>query len=55
MTKVLFVQDVLFDYHSVETLSACLKQKNHSVDLFILNAEKQKIEDYIKKTNLFHY
>lgn len=51
MTRILFVQDVLFDYHSIEALSSALKKANHQVGLFILDAEKQNIGKYIKKTN----
>lgn len=51
MTKILFVQKVLFDHHSIECLSAALKQAKHEVDLYVIDSEKQGLEAYIKKTN----
>ncbi len=48
MAKIVFVQDSLFDLHSIQYLSAVLKQANHQVDLFVVDAEKDKIMQKIK-------
>jgi radical SAM superfamily enzyme YgiQ (UPF0313 family) len=37
MAKVLFIQDVLFEYQGIEALSAYLKAKGHGVSLLVLN------------------
>lgn len=51
MTKIIFVQDVLFDFHGIEVLSAVLKTHNHLVDVFVLAGEKKKIIDYLRTEN----
>ncbi len=40
MAKMIFVQDVAFEAFGVEYLSAYVKSKGHTVDLIILNQEK---------------
>ncbi|MEK7721130.1 MAG: cobalamin B12-binding domain-containing protein, partial [Elusimicrobiota bacterium] len=37
MAKVLFIQDVLFEYQGIEALSAFLKSKGHDVSLLVLS------------------
>ena len=49
MTKILFVQDVLFDFHGIEVLSGILKKNGHEVDVFVVDYDKGDIIDYIKE------
>jgi radical SAM superfamily enzyme YgiQ (UPF0313 family) len=49
MVNIAFVQDSLFELHSIQYLSAVLKQAGHKVDLFVLDVEKDKIMQKIKK------
>lgn len=49
MAKIIFVQDVLFDYHGIEVLSALLKKNGHDVDVFITDAEKEDLLEYLKR------
>ncbi len=49
MAKVVFVQDVLFDYHGIEWLSAMLKKNHHEVDLFVLDADRGDVIDFLRK------
>ncbi|MBR9706087.1 B12-binding domain-containing radical SAM protein, partial [Candidatus Pacearchaeota archaeon] len=48
MAKIVFIQDSLFDQHSIQYLSAVLKQTKHEVDLFVVDAEKDKIMQRIR-------
>lgn len=48
MAKIIFIQDSLFDLHAIQYLSAVLKQAHHKVDLFVINAEKEKIISKIR-------
>jgi len=43
MARIAFVQDSLFELHSIQCLSSVLKQGGHEVDLFVLDSEKNKI------------
>jgi len=49
MAKVIFVQDVLFDYHGIEWLSAMLKKNSHKVDLFVLDSDKGDVIDFLRR------
>lgn len=49
MAKIVFIQDVLFDFHGIECLSAMLKKHGHEVDVYILPAEKEDYIAYLRK------
>lgn len=49
MARIVFVQDSLFELHSIQCLSAALKYGGHTVDLFVIDAEKDKIMQKIKQ------
>ena len=51
MGKIAFIQDVLFDFHGIEYLSAVLKQHSHDVDIFVLDSDKGDVIDWIKNIN----
>lgn len=51
MTKIIFVQDVLFDYQGIEILSAVLKKAGHYVDIFVMDTDKGDVISYLKKIN----
>ncbi|MCB4790809.1 MAG: B12-binding domain-containing radical SAM protein [Elusimicrobia bacterium] len=42
MAKILFLQDVVFEFVGIQTLSAILKQNGHKVDLLVLNDNEAK-------------
>ena len=48
MAKVVFIQDILFDYHGIECLSAVLKKRGHSVDVFVLDTDKGDVIDFLR-------
>lgn len=50
MAKVIFVQDVLFDFHGIECISAVLKKHGHKVDVFVLGTDKGDVIEYLKKS-----
>lgn len=50
MTKILFLQDIPFEYYGPMQMSAILKQNNHEADVIAWNKSKDLIRD-IKKSN----
>ncbi len=50
MTKILFLQDIPFEYYGPMQMSAILKQKGHKTDVLAWNKSKDLIKD-VKKSN----
>lgn len=48
MVKVLFLQDIVYEYFGVMYMSAYLKENGHNCDVFIENSEKNFIEKAIR-------
>lgn len=51
MAKVIFVQDVLFDYHGIEWLSAMLKKASHKVNVFVLDTDRGDVIEFLRREN----
>jgi len=51
MARIAFIQDSLFELHSIQCLSSVLKKEGHHVDLFVLDVEKDKIMNKIRSFN----